>query len=75
VVVLVGRTLCEPAVAVDGVQVAEQDVALVADHVTVAAWPEAREAGEALKVMLGLEVTETAVLAEAVPPAPVQFIV
>ena len=68
-----GVTLWEPAVAVDAVQAAEQDVALVADHVKVADWPEAIEAGAALNVTLGLGVTVTLVLAEAVPPAPVQF--
>ena len=48
-----GVTLWEPAVAVDAVQAAEQDVALVADHVKVADWPEAIEAGAALNVRLG----------------------
>ena len=63
----------EPVVAVDVVQAAEHDVALVADHVKVAVWPEASAAGAALNVTLGLGVTVTTVLAEAVPPAPVQF--
>ena len=70
-----GLTLCEPVVAVDAVQAAEQDVALVADQVKVEAWPEVIVAGEALKVTLGLGATVTVVLAIAVPPAPVQFIV
>ena len=70
-----GVTLCEPVVAVDAVQAAVQDVALVADHVKVADWPAAIEAGAALNVMLGLAMTVTTVLAEAVPPAPVQFMV
>jgi hypothetical protein len=72
VVVLVGLTVCEPEVAVEVVQGAEQDVALVAAHVKVAGRPEAIEAGAALNVTLGLGVTVTTVLAEAVPPAPVQ---
>jgi hypothetical protein len=62
-------------VAVDAVQGAEQAVALVADQVKVAAWPAASEAGVALKDTLGLGATVTVVLAVAVPPAPVQFIV
>ena len=61
--------------AVDAVQGAAQDVALVADHVKVAAWPAAIEAGAALNVTLGLAFTVTTVLAVAVPPAPVQVIV
>ena len=50
-------------------------MALVAAHVKVAGWPAAIVAGAALKVMLGLAATVTLVLAEAVPPAPVQLIV
>ena len=68
-----GVTLWEPVVAVDAVQAAEQDVALVADHVKVAVWPAAIEAGAALKLMLGGGRTVTTVLAEALPPAPVQL--
>ena len=68
-------TLCEPAVAVEAVQAAEQAVALVADHVKVDDWPAAIEAGAALNVMLGGGMTVTTALAEAVPPAPVQFMV
>jgi hypothetical protein len=75
VVVAVGLTLWEPDVAVEVVQGAEQVVALVADQVKVAAWPAASVAGVALNVTLGLGGTVTVVLAEAVPPAPVQFIV
>ena len=71
----VGFTLCEPVVAVDAVQAAAQEVALVADHVKVEDWPAAIEAGEALNVTLGLEVTVTVVLAAVGPPAPVQLIV
>ena len=56
---MVGLTLWEPAVAVDAVQGAAQAVALVADHVKVAAWPAAIEAGAALNVTLGLAVTVT----------------
>ena len=58
--------------AFDAVQRAEQEVAFVADHVKVAAWPAAIEAGEAANVGLGLGTTVTVVLAEAVPPTPVQ---
>jgi hypothetical protein len=75
VVVAVGLTLCVPAVALEAVQAALHDVALVAAHVKVAVWPAASEAGAALKVRLGLAATVTLVLAEAVPPAPVQLIV
>ena len=70
-----GLTLCEPDVAVDAAQAALHAVALVAAHVKVAGWPAAIVAGAALKVMLGLAATVTLVLAEAVPPAPVQLIV
>ena len=66
-------TLCDPVVAVAVVQGAEQDVALVAVHVKVEAWPAAIEAGAALNVTPGLIVTT--VLAEAVPPGPVQVMV
>ena len=52
-VVAVGLTLWEPDVAVDAVQAALHDVALVAAHVKVAVWPAAIEAGAALKVTLG----------------------
>jgi len=72
VVVAVGLTLCDPAVAVAVVHVAEQAVALVAAHVKVAGRPAAILVGAALNVTLGLGVTVTTVLAEAVPPAPVQ---
>ena len=71
-VVAVGLTLCEPVVAVDAVQAAAQAVALVVVHVKVAVWPAVSEVGAALNVTLGLAVTVTTVLAEAVPPAPVQ---
>jgi len=71
-VVEVGLTLCDPVVAVEVVQVAEQDVALVADHVKAAVWPAATVAGVALKVTLGFGATVMTVLAEAVPPVPVQ---
>ena len=73
--VAVGVTLWEPEVAVAGVQAALHAVALVAAHVKVAACPAAIEAGAALKVRLGLVATVTLVLAEAVPPAPLQVIV
>ena len=70
-------TLCEPAVALEVVQAALQDVALVADQVKVAVRPAAIEAGAALNVTLrgggGGGRTVTTVLAEAVPPAPVQL--
>src|SRR5215475_4420694 len=52
--VAVGLTLCEPEVAVKAVQGAEHDVAFVAVHVKVDAWPAAIVAGAALKVTLGL---------------------
>jgi len=65
-------TLCDPVVAVAVVQGAVHDVALVADHVKVAVWPAATVVGAALKVTLGFGATVTVVLAEAVPPVPVQ---
>ena len=74
-VVAVGLRLCDPVVVVVAVQAAAQAVALVAVHVRVAAWPDAILAGEALKVTVGGGFTVTLVLAEAVPPAPVQVIV
>ena len=74
-VVAVGLTLWEPAVAVDPVQAAAQAVALVVVHVKVVAWPAVSAVGAALNVMLGLAFTVTTALAEAVPPAPVQVMV
>ena len=67
--------LCDPVMVVVAVQAAAQEVALVAAQVRVVAWPAGIEAGEALRVTLGLGYTVTLVLAEAVPPAPVQVIV
>ena len=68
-------TLWVPVGVVAAVQAALQDVASLLDHVKVEAWPEVRFAGAALNVTLGLVVTVTVVLAEALPPAPVQVIV
>jgi hypothetical protein len=78
VVVLVGLTLWGPDVAVDTVQLAEHDVALVDDHVKVDDWPAVIKAGVAFNVTVGGGgggVTVTVVLAEAVPPAPLHVIV
>ena len=63
--------------ALDVVQGALQEVAWVAVHVKVAAWPAVIEAGAALSVTMGFggTVTVTVVLAVVVPPAPVQLIV
>ena len=63
--------------AVELVQGALQEVALLAVHVKVVACPVVIEAGAALNVTLGLggTVTVTTVLAAVVPPAPVQLIV
>ena len=59
------------------VQGALQEVAWLAVHVNVAAWPAVIEGGAALSVILGFggTVTVTTVLAAVVPPVPVQFIV
>ena len=69
--------LWEPEVALEVVQAALQEVALVAVHAKVVACPARTEAGAALNVTLGFggTVTVTTALAVAVPPAPVQLIV
>jgi hypothetical protein len=76
-VVAAGVTLCEPEVALDVVQDALQEVAWLAVHVKVVAWPVVIEAGTALSATMGFGggVTVTTVLAAVVPPAPVQLIV
>jgi hypothetical protein len=76
-VVAAGLTLCEPEVALDVVQAALQEVAWLAVHVKVVAWPVVIEAGAALSVTTGFGggVTVTGALAAIVPPAPVQLIV
>jgi hypothetical protein len=53
VVVAVGVTLCEPEVALDVVQAALQEVALLAVHAKVVACPARTEVGAALNVTLG----------------------
>jgi len=47
-----GLTVCEPDMAVEAVQPAAHDVALVVDHFTLEDWPAAIEAGVALNVRL-----------------------
>jgi hypothetical protein len=63
--------------ALDVVQAALQEVAWLAVHVKVVAWPVVIEAGAALSVTTGFSggVTVTTVLAVVVPPTPMQLIV
>jgi hypothetical protein len=65
--------------AFDVVQAALQEVALLAVHAKVVAWPAVIVAGAALSVTLGFggtgTVTVTTVLAVVLPPVPVQVIV
>lgn len=74
VAVAAGVTLAVPLVAMVPLQPpdAVQEVALVEVHVSVALPPTVIDVGLALIETVGAGATVTVVLAEAVPPAPVQ---
>ncbi len=66
--------VCEPLVALvpDQLPVAVQEVALVADHVSMAAPPDATVLGLADRLRLGAgALTDTVADCVALPPAPV----
>jgi hypothetical protein len=74
-VALSAPVVCEPLVALAPDQAPEpvQAVALVADHVSVEAPPEATVLGLAVRLRLGAGgVTVTVADCVALPPAPVQ---